>query len=86
VRFLREKLKCSREANFFPSQKYEHEHFHFNPKLSFLFNPNFLFRQNNFDQLCNAERGWAFERMVGASLEGFNHKVLCTVRKICKKN
>ena len=33
------------------------------------------FRQNNFDQLCNAERGWAFERVLGASLEGFDHKV-----------
>jgi hypothetical protein len=35
----------------------------------------FYFRQNQFDQLCNAERGWAFERVTGASLEGFDHKV-----------
>jgi len=31
-------------------------------------------RQNQFDQLCNAERGWAFERVIGAVLEGFDHK------------
>ena len=31
-------------------------------------------RQNDFDEACNSERGWAFERVVGASLDGHNHK------------
>ena len=29
---------------------------------------------SRFDSLCQAERGWAFERVVGGLLEGFNHK------------
>ena len=31
-------------------------------------------KQSKFDSLCQAERGWAFERVVGGLLEGFNHK------------
>ena len=31
-------------------------------------------KQSRFDNLCQAERGWAFERVVGGLLEGFNHK------------
>ncbi|XP_023323415.1 uncharacterized protein LOC111697594 [Eurytemora carolleeae] len=31
-------------------------------------------RQNQFDQMCNGERGWAFERVIGSALEGFDHK------------
>ena len=25
--------------------------------------------------MCNGERGWAFERVIGSALEGFDHKV-----------
>ena len=31
-------------------------------------------KQSRFDTLCQGERGWAFERVVGGLLEGFNHK------------
>ena len=36
----------------------------------------FLVRQNQFDQMCNSERGWAFERMIGSSIDGFDHKTI----------
>jgi len=36
-------------------------------------------RQNQFDSLCNAERGWAFERVVGGELEGFDHKEINSI-------
>ena len=35
-----------------------------------------LVRQNQFDQMCNSERGWAFERMIGSSIDGFDHKTI----------
>ena len=31
-------------------------------------------RQNEFDDLCNSERGWAFERVTDARLDGHDHK------------
>ena len=31
-------------------------------------------RQSEFDGLCNSERGWAFERVVNAALDGYDHK------------
>lgn len=31
-------------------------------------------RQSQFDKLCNPERGWAFERTIGASVDGFDDK------------
>ena len=33
-------------------------------------------RQSQFNRLCNPERGWAFERVVDAGLEGFDHKTI----------
>ena len=36
----------------------------------------FLVRQNQFDKLCNSERGWAFERVINGALEGYDHKKL----------
>ena len=33
-------------------------------------------RQNEFDKLCKSERGWAFERVVDAVLDGYDHKRL----------
>ena len=26
--------------------------------------------------MCNSERGWAFERMIGSSIDGFDHKTV----------
>ena len=26
--------------------------------------------------MCNSERGWAFERMIGSSIDGFDHKTI----------
>jgi hypothetical protein len=31
-------------------------------------------RQNQFDKLCNPERGWAFERVINGALDGYDHK------------
>ena len=31
-------------------------------------------RQTDLDEVCNSERGWAFERVVNAALDGYNHK------------
>lgn len=31
-------------------------------------------RQNQFDKLCNSERGWAFERVINGALDGYDHK------------
>ena len=31
-------------------------------------------RQNQFDKLCNTERGWAFERVINGALDGYDHK------------
>ena len=31
-------------------------------------------RQNQFDKLCNTERGWAFERVMNAALDGHDHQ------------
>eukprot|EP00095_Tigriopus_kingsejongensis_P000115 maker-scaffold983_size73474-snap-gene-0.8 protein:Tk00115 transcript:maker-scaffold983_size73474-snap-gene-0.8-mRNA-1 annotation:"PREDICTED: uncharacterized protein LOC100909276" len=33
-------------------------------------------RQNDFDNMCNSERGWAFERLLDSALDGFDHKML----------
>ncbi len=33
-------------------------------------------RQNEFDKLCNSERGWSFERVLDARLDGHDHKRL----------
>ena len=34
----------------------------------------FTVRQNQFDKLCNSERGWAFERVINGALDGYDHK------------
>ena len=34
----------------------------------------FAVRQNQFDKLCNSERGWAFERVINGALDGYDHK------------
>ena len=34
----------------------------------------FSVRQNQFDKLCNPERGWAFERVINGALDGYDHK------------
>lgn len=36
-------------------------------------------RQNDFDKVCNSERGWAFERVVDSQLEGYDHKIMDSV-------
>ena len=36
-------------------------------------------KQSKFDNLCQGERGWAFERVVGGLLEGFNHKEINSI-------
>lgn len=33
-------------------------------------------RQNEFDKMCNSERGWAFERVVDGLLDGYDHKTI----------
>lgn len=33
-----------------------------------------IVRQNQFDKLCNTERGWAFERVINGALDGYDHK------------
>ena len=33
-------------------------------------------RQGEFDKVCNPERGWSFERVVDAQLDGHDHKRL----------
>ena len=33
-----------------------------------------IVRQNQFDKLCNSERGWAFERVINGALDGYDHK------------
>jgi hypothetical protein len=32
--------------------------------------------QNEYNKLCNSERGWTFERVVDGSLDGYDHKRL----------
>ena len=36
-------------------------------------------KQSKFDNLCQGERGWAFERVVGGLLDGFNHKEINSI-------
>ena len=41
------------------------------------YDPNIIIisvRQNQFDKLCNSERGWAFERVINGALDGYDHK------------
>ena len=33
-------------------------------------------RQNEFDGLCGSERGWSFERVLNARIDGFDDKTL----------
>ena len=40
----------------------------------FFFTSVFSVRQNQFDKLCNPERGWAFERVINGALDGYDHK------------
>ena len=46
--------------------------------ICFCFNDSTV-RQNQFDKLCNSERGWAFERIINGALEGYDHKKLDSV-------
>ena len=33
-------------------------------------------RQNEFDGLCGSERGWSFERVLNARIDGFDDKTV----------
>ena len=51
-------------------------------QMSYIYILLFFFsivRQNQFDKLCNSERGWAFERVINGALEGYDHKKLDSI-------